>query len=52
MDDNETRKFGRCEECDNEVTDDCDEYYVNEDGKVFCSVECVLEYYHVHIVEV
>lgn len=52
MDDNETRKFGICEECDNEVTDNCDEYYVNEDGKVFCSVECVLEYYHVHVVEV
>lgn len=52
MDDNEIRKFGRCEECDNEVTDSCDEYYVSEDGKAFCSVECVLEYYGVIKVEV
>lgn len=52
MDDNETRKFGHCEECENEVTDDCGEYYVSEDGKVFCSIECLMEYYHIHVVEV
>ena len=51
MDDNEVRKFGICEECDNEVTDDSDEYYTSEDGKVFCSVECVLEHYGITKIE-
>ena len=52
MDDNEIRKFGHCEECDSEVTNDVDEYYITEDGKVFCSIECLLEYYSITKIEV
>jgi len=48
----EIRVFGRCECCGNEVTDMDDEYYVNEDGEVFCSVLCVCEHYGVTKVEV
>lgn len=48
----EIRVFGYCECCSNKITDDCKEYYVNEDGEVFCSVECVLEHYGVAKVEV
>ena len=52
MEDNEIRKFGHCEECDSEVTDNAGEYYVTEDGKVFCSIECLLEYYGITKIEV
>ncbi len=52
MEDNEIRKFGHCEECGNEVTNDTDEYYVNEDGRVFCSIECILEYYGITKIEI
>lgn len=53
MDEKEiVRNFGKCECCDNEVTDEREEYYVNNDGQVFCSVECVLEYYGVIKIEV
>ena len=47
----EIRVFGECECCGNTVTDDGDEYYVSEDGKVFCSVECVLEHYGITKIE-
>ena len=43
MDEREVRIFGYCENCGEEVTDECDEYYVNDDGEVFCCVECALE---------
>lgn len=39
----EIRVFGYCECCGNEVTDAGDAYYVDSEGRVFCSVECVLE---------
>ena len=52
MDENEVRKFGECECCGNEITDEQDEYYVTEDGMVFCSIECVLEHYCVTKIEV
>ena len=39
MDD--VRVFGYCEYCGEKITDDNDEYYVTDDGVVFCSVECV-----------
>lgn len=48
----EIRVFGECECCGNAVTDDGDEYYVSEDGRVFCSVDCVLEHYGIVKVEV
>ena len=52
MDENEIRKFGTCTCCGNEVTDEHGEYYVNDDGQVFCSIECVLEHYCVTKIEV
>lgn len=38
------RIFGRCECCENEITNKDKEYYVDSEGRVFCSVECCLEY--------
>lgn len=46
------RFFGYCECCDNKVTDETEEYYITEDGKVLCSCECVCQYYGVTKVEV
>ena len=48
----EVRVFGYCENCGEKVTDESDEYYIGEDGKVFCSCECVCEAYHITKVEV
>ena len=48
----EERTFGYCENCGEEVTDENEAYYVNENGEVFCSESCVLEYYGVTKVEV
>jgi hypothetical protein len=50
MDD--VRILGYCEECGNEITDEFDEYYVSDDGTVFCGYECCLEYYGVTKMEV
>jgi hypothetical protein len=47
----EVRLFGYCENCGQSVTDEFDEHYVTEDGKVFCSCECCLEYFGVVKVE-
>lgn len=49
MEDNDVRKFGHCEECDSEITDD---HYVTDDGKVICCIECLLEHFGVTKVEV
>ena len=46
------KKNGYCENCGEKITDKYDEYYVTDDGKVFCSVECCLEHYGVTKVEV
>lgn len=48
----EIRVFGYCECCGNKVTDESDDYYINANGEVFCSVECVLEMHGVIKVEV
>jgi len=48
----EVRVFGYCENCGEKVTDENEEYYVTDDGKVLDCVECVLEYYSVTKVEV
>ena len=45
MFENEVRTFGYCKSCGEKVTDEGEEYYVNDDGEVFCSVECILEHY-------
>jgi hypothetical protein len=54
MDERETRFFGYCENesCGDAVTDEGDEYYVNDDGEVFCCIECVLEHYGITKIEV
>ena len=43
MDD--VRNFGYCESCVDKITDKNKEYYVSDDGKVCCSIECVCEHY-------
>ena len=50
MDD--VRIFGYCENCGNKITDQDNEYYVSDDGKVFCSCECICETYGLTKVEV
>lgn len=48
----DVRRFGTCECCSNEITDEQTEYYVCSEGHVFCSVECCLEYYGIEKIEV
>lgn len=48
----EVRVFGYCENCGEKITDKSDEYYVTDDGKVLCSVECVLEYHSITKIEI
>ena len=48
----EIRSFGYCECCGNKITNEDKEYYVSDDGKVFCSVECSLEHCGMTKVEV
>jgi ribosomal protein L24E len=52
MEDNEVRSFGYCKNCEEKVTDNCGEYYVNEDGEIFCCIECVLEHNCIEKIEV
>lgn len=50
----EVRTFGYCENesCGDTVTDEGKEYYVNDDGEVFCCIECVLEHYGITKIEI
>ena len=48
----EVRFFGYCENCGEEVTDEIDEYYIDDNGNVFCCIECVCETYDITKVEV
>lgn len=48
----EVRVFGACECCGNEVTDESEDYYVSDDGEIFCSVECMMEHYGVTKIEI
>lgn len=48
----EIRMFGYCKNCGDKVTDEGEEYYVNDDGEVFCCIECMMEYYCVTKIEV
>ena len=48
----EVRIFGYCECCENDITDKSKEYYVTDDGKVLCSIECVCEHCNITKVEV
>lgn len=46
------RFFGYCENCGNPITDEDDEYYISDDGRILCSVECVCEAHGLTKVEV
>ena len=48
----EVRVFGYCENCGEKVTSESDEYYINDDGEVFCCIECVCEKYGITKIEV
>lgn len=48
----EVRNFGECECCGNVITSEDEEYYVDSEGRVFCSVECALDAKNVVKVEV
>lgn len=48
----EIRVFGYCENCGEQVTDEREEYYVTDDGRVFCCVECVCEAHGLTKVEI
>ena len=48
----ETRSFGYCENCGEKITDENEEYYVDSEGNVFCSIECVCEKFGITKVEV
>jgi uncharacterized damage-inducible protein DinB len=40
----EVKFYGYCENCGERITNESDEYYVNDDGEVFCCIKCVLEH--------
>lgn len=46
------RVFGYCECCGNEVTDNDESYYVDSEGRIFCSIECICEQFDLTKVEV
>lgn len=48
----EVRVFGYCECCGSEVTDADGDHFVDSEGRVFCSIECVCEHYGLTKVEV
>lgn len=48
----EIRKFGICECCSNVITSEDKEYYVDSEGRVFCSVECAMDAHGITKVEV
>lgn len=50
--DEEARVIAICAECDSEIPDNIGEYYCDEDGNFFDSVECAMAYYGIHLLEV
>ena len=48
----EVRNFGYCENCGEKVTDKDEEYYVDSEGRIFCSTECICEHYGITKVEI
>lgn len=50
----ETRVFGYCENCEDKITDEHEsgEYFVNDDGEVFCCMDCVCEHYNITKIEI
>ena len=52
MDENEVRVLGCCAECQNDITDDVEDYYYDEDGNFFCCVDCAMIHHGIHKLEV
>jgi hypothetical protein len=52
MDQNEVRVLGVCAECQNDITDDVEDYYCDEDGNYFCCAECAMIHYGIHRLEI
>ena len=52
MYDEDIRIFGHCENCGAAVTDEYEDHCMNNEGQVFCDIECVCEYYEIIKVEV
>lgn len=42
------KKISICEECGEDIFDNNAEIYVDDDGNIFCSLECALIYYGIH----
>lgn len=41
--DEEVRVIGYCENCDNVITENDSEAFVDEEGNYYCCVDCILE---------
>ena len=52
MNENEVRTLAYCAECEDEITDEVEHYYCDDNGNFFCCVECMMDYYGVHKLEV
>lgn len=44
------RQIAKCENCNDSITDQ-KPYWTDEEGNIFCSVQCALEYHDIHKVE-
>ena len=45
-------KIAYCAECNNVITTNDEEAYVNEEGEHFCSVDCLCEHYRITKLEI
>lgn len=50
--DDEVRTLGYCVECDNAITTEDNEAFVDEEGNYYCCVDCVLERYGITRLEI
>lgn len=51
MDENEVRVTGYCEECGNEITDEFEDVYIDNEGRYFCGIECLLSFHNISKIE-
>ena len=49
---NEVRVLAHCAECEEDIYDDVEEYYCDEDGNFYCSIECVCMAHGIHRLEI
>lgn len=49
--DEEIKVYGYCTECNCKITDEFEEYYCDPEGNLFCSHECLLEYFCITPIE-